>query len=297
MNRSIWFVILLIALVACSSPTPPLGQPAPTATKPEVIITSPASGAQYASDADVVIQSTSTDAQGVLRVELLVDGNSVRSDAIPTGKSQPQFQIVQTWKTPTPGTHTVIVRATNQAGATGEAALSLTVIEPPKPTNTPVPTAAPTTPPAAPTATSAPAPTKASAPTAAPTVMQYTLTLSEDDFNAMVNDAMRPSHVHYVYNASATLQTEQIAFTATFAPPNLKPTTASGALAVSATNCNIHITVVAVTLGLLALPEADKAALGQSIEQLLKNQIAQQHKYTCVDSIAIANGAMTIKYH
>jgi hypothetical protein len=63
-----------------------------------VIITSPASGAQISAGADVVIQSTSSDAQGILRVELLVDGQSVRSDPIPTGKSQPQFQIVQTWK-------------------------------------------------------------------------------------------------------------------------------------------------------------------------------------------------------
>jgi hypothetical protein len=297
MNRSIWLVILLIALVACSSPTLPPSQPAPTATKPEVIIASPASGAQVSAGADVVIQSTSSDAQGILRVELLVDGQSVRSDPIPTGKSQPQFQIAQTWKATTAGTHIVIVRATNQAGATGEAALSLSVSEPPKPTNTPVPTAAPTTPPAAPTATSAPAPDRTLTPTTAPTVLQYTFTLNEEQFNAVANEAMSPGVIWYADNASVKLQNGQVAISANYYPPNIKPSIANVVLTVGASNCNIRVSIVGATLGYSTLPEYQKALLAQSIERLLARQVAQQRAYTCVDSITIGAGVMTIKYH
>lgn len=297
MNRFTCFVILLIVLVACSTLTPPPSLPAPTVTKPQVIITSPASGTQYSAGTDVVIQSTSSDAEGVVRVELLVDGQSVRSDPIPTGASQPQFQVVQTWRATSPGTHIVIVRATNAKGATGEAALSLAVSEPPKPTNTPPPSAVPTNPPAVPTATSAPAPTKAPAPTTAPTVTQYILTLNEEQFNAIANAAMLPGILWYVDSASVTLQNSQVAIMANYSPPNVKPSIARVVLAVSASNCDVHVTIVGATLGYSPLSETQKAALVQSIEQRLKNQIAQQRNYSCVDSITIANGTMTIKYH
>jgi hypothetical protein len=266
-----------------------------------VIITSPASGAQISAGADVVIQSTSSDAQGILRVELLVDGQSVRSDPIPTGKSQPQFQIVQTWKATTDSTHIVIVRATNQAGATGEAALSLTVSEPPKPTRTPALTAAPTTPPAAPTASSAPAPTRTlmptAAPTAAPTVMLYALTLNEENLNTIADDAMSPGVIWYADSASVKLQNGQVAISANYYPPNIKPSIANVVLTVGASNCSIRVSIVGASLGYWTLPEYQKALLAQSIERLLTRQVAQQRAYTCVDSITIGAGVMTIKYH
>ncbi|MEW5719422.1 MAG: Ig-like domain-containing protein, partial [Chloroflexota bacterium] len=135
--------ISIVILTACSVPTLSFTQPSPTPTKPQVIIGAPVSGTAFAAGAEVVVQSTATDASGIVRVALLVDGQVVRSDTIPTGKSQPQFQIAQAWKATTPGVRIVVVRATNEAGATGEAAISLTISEPPKPTSTPAPTAAP----------------------------------------------------------------------------------------------------------------------------------------------------------
>ncbi len=286
MNRSIGFAMGLIALVACSSPALPFNPPTPTATKPQVIIGAPISGTAFATGAEVVVQSTSTDAGGIARVDLLVDGQVVRSDTIPTGKSQPQFQIAQTWKATTPGVRIVVVRATNEAGATGEAAISLTVNEPPKPTNTPAPTAAPTKPPVA------PAPTKATAPGAS----QRTLTLTEAQVNAVINAAIASGQIEYVSNANVSLQNGQITITASYAPPGLKPISGKIVLTVSASNCALRVTVVQASLGVFTLNDAQKAALGQSIEQALKNQLPQQQTY-CVDSVTVANSALTIKYH
>ena len=292
MNRSVLPISALIFLAACSAPTLPFAQPSPTPTKPQVIVTAPISGTSFLVGADVTIQSISSDASGIARVDLLVDSQVVRSDAIPTGASQPQFQIAQTWKATVPGVRVVIVRATNQAGATGEAALALTITEPPKPTNTPViPTVAPapTKPPAA------PAPTKASAPTPAPSTGQHTLTLTEAQVNAIINAAIASGQIEYVSNASVSLQNGQITITANYAPPGLKPISGKIVLTVSASNCTLHVTVVQATLGIFVLNDAQKAALGQSIEQALKSQLPQQTY--CVDSVAIANGVMTIKYH
>jgi hypothetical protein len=85
MNRHVLFLLVFVCLfflAGCSmlSPTP---------TLPTVIINSPVSGAQFPDGTEVSIQSKSNDTQGVTRVELLVDGQSVRTDAIPTGKGQP----------------------------------------------------------------------------------------------------------------------------------------------------------------------------------------------------------------
>ncbi|MBM3130114.1 MAG: hypothetical protein FJ009_16005 [Chloroflexi bacterium] len=286
MHRSI-LLGTLIFLVACSAPSLPFAQPSPTPTKPQVIVIAPVSGTSFALGADVIVQSVSSDATGIVRVDLLVDGQVVRSDTTPGGASQPQFQIAQTWKGTSPGTRILIVRATNPAGAIGETAFTITINEPPKPTNTPViPTAAPPKP---------SAPTKSAAPTTAPGGSQRTLTLTEAQVNAIINAAIASGQIEYVSNASVSLQNGQITITASYAPPGLKPISGKIVLTVSASNCALRVTVVQATLGVFVLNDAQKAALGQSIEQALKNQMPQQSY--CVDSVTIANGVMTIKYH
>ena len=200
---------------------------------------------------------------------------------------------------------TIAPPATNTPVATATSA-------PPVPTNTVVPTAVPTT---APTATSAPSPTRTvvptvlptTAPTATsapsptrtvvPTVMQYTFTVNEEQFNEIANDALSPSIVWYADSASVTLQNGQVGISANYYPPNIKPSIAKVSLAASASNCNLRVSVVGATFGYSALPEPQKTALGQSIERMLTYQVAQQRNYTCIDSVTIANGLMTIKYH
>jgi hypothetical protein len=95
---------------------------------PRVVINAPFSGAQVRAGEDIAIQSTSNDMQGVSRVELIVDGQTVHTASVSTGKSQQQFSVNQTWKATTPDTHIVIVRATNGRGQTGESSISLNVV-------------------------------------------------------------------------------------------------------------------------------------------------------------------------
>jgi hypothetical protein len=81
---------------------------------------------KYQDGESVVIQSTSTDASGIARVDLLVDGAVVRTDTTPG--PQLSFTLLQTW-TATPGTHTVAVRAFNTANVeSNPAAIALTVL-------------------------------------------------------------------------------------------------------------------------------------------------------------------------
>ncbi len=95
------------------------------AAKPAVVITSPPSGSQFQEGQDVSVQSTSTDAQGIVRVELIVDGATVRTDSAPS--PQDKFALIQTWKA-TQGTHTLSVRAYNTANAASDpASISVTV--------------------------------------------------------------------------------------------------------------------------------------------------------------------------
>ena len=96
-------------------------------SKPTVIISSPPSGSQYQTGQDVAVQSTSSDSQGIIRVELFADGNSVKMDPSPTGQAQSQFTVIQVWKATTPGAHTLIVRATDDQQNVGESAVTVVV--------------------------------------------------------------------------------------------------------------------------------------------------------------------------
>lgn len=101
-------VFTLVFLSACSG-----------SSKPSVVILSPASGSEFLDGETIAFQSTATDANGVLRVELVIDNVVIRTDTTPTLQGQPSFTLIQTWKA-TPGNHTVVVRAYNAAGAVSD---------------------------------------------------------------------------------------------------------------------------------------------------------------------------------
>jgi hypothetical protein len=92
------------------------------ASKPQVTIQLPLAGTSFHEGDDVTVQSTSTDKSGVVRVELLVDGAVVRTDAPPIAQGQASFSVLQTWKA-TAGNHTLGVRAYNAANAASDPAL------------------------------------------------------------------------------------------------------------------------------------------------------------------------------
>ena len=96
-------------------------------SKPQITIQSPLAGAQFREGDNVPVQSTSTDKVGIVRVELSVDGATVRTDAPPIAQGQTSFSVIQSWKA-TPGSHTVSVRAFNVSNAASDPALvSITV--------------------------------------------------------------------------------------------------------------------------------------------------------------------------
>lgn len=165
--RWIGMLAMLVWLVGCI----------PAASKPTVVILSPPSGSQFYEGEDVAVQSTATDAQGVTRVELVVDGNIVRVDPSPTAQGQPSFTLIQTWRA-TAGAHTIIVRAYNAAGAASDpVGITVNILprvaQAPTPTPTtvaqaPTPTPTPAAPVIIPTATALVKPPVASTPTLVP---------------------------------------------------------------------------------------------------------------------------------
>lgn len=157
---SVIFPLLALVITGC------LGFGAP-ASKPTVIIASPPSGSVYALGEEVVVQSTSTDPAGVVRVALLVDGIVVREDPSPVAQGQAQFSLIQSWVAEGLGQHTLTVRATNTQGASSEGGIIINVreqaVNPEPPTVVAIATAVPlATATAAPTAipqTDVPSPT------------------------------------------------------------------------------------------------------------------------------------------
>ncbi|MBI5652015.1 MAG: hypothetical protein HZC40_16485 [Chloroflexi bacterium] len=159
-----WILVGALVLTACT-----------TGAKPTTQIVSPPSGSVFREGEQVAIQSLSTDAAGVVRVELVIDGTIVKVDPSPTAQGQQAFPLIQTWQA-TQGTHTIIVRAYNASGGTSEpAAISITVAPAiagvPSQTPPPVPTAQPGVPTIAPGApTLAPTLPPATQPAGNPTI-------------------------------------------------------------------------------------------------------------------------------
>ncbi len=116
------FVVLALVIIGCQG----LGG---QTSKPTVIIASPPSGSVYTLGEEVVIQSTSTDPAGVLRVALLVDGNLVREDPSPVAQGQAQFSLIQSWIAEGVGSHTITVRSTNSQGASSDSGILVNIKE------------------------------------------------------------------------------------------------------------------------------------------------------------------------
>ena len=124
------FSLTLVALVAACQQGPS-GTPTPTpgASKPNVVIVSPASNATVQTGDAVQVQSTSVDTEGVVLVELIVDGQPLQNSPTPNGQPQQQFSVIQSWTATTPGTHIITVRATNNRLGTGEASITINVAQ------------------------------------------------------------------------------------------------------------------------------------------------------------------------
>lgn len=128
-SRLVTVLIAVIALVAtaCQAGQVPATSATPTPSRPIVIINSPPSNALVQSGEAVQVQSTSTDREGIVLVELIVDGQTVQNSPTPNGQPQTQFSVIQSWTAGNEGAHTVTVRATNSRLVTAEASITLNV--------------------------------------------------------------------------------------------------------------------------------------------------------------------------
>lgn len=131
MKRILFLLSFALVALATACQQGPAGTPTPTpgTSKPNVVIVSPASNASVATGATVQIQSTSADADGIVLVELIVDGQTLQNSPTPNGQPQPQFSVIQSWTATTVGTHTITVKATNAKLGTGEASITLNVAQ------------------------------------------------------------------------------------------------------------------------------------------------------------------------
>jgi hypothetical protein len=131
MKRILYLFLFVLPLfvAACQQGQTPTPTTAAAVSKPNVVLVAPASNATFESGAEVRVQSTSADAQGIVLVELIVDGQTVQNSPTPNGQPQAQFSVIQTWTATTPGQHTITVKATNARLGTGEASITVNVTE------------------------------------------------------------------------------------------------------------------------------------------------------------------------
>lgn len=131
MKRLLLFLSLTLVTLVAACQQGPVGTPTPTpgASKPNVVIVSPASNSTVQSGDPVQIQSTSVDTEGIVLVELIVDGQTLQNSPTPNGQPQQQFSVIQNWTASTPGTHTITVKATNARLGAGDASITINVAQ------------------------------------------------------------------------------------------------------------------------------------------------------------------------
>ena len=138
---------LAIPLAACARLG---GKPTPVIPPPSVAITSPTSGQTVQVDEDVPVNSTANDTQGILRMELWVDGQLYRVNSSGDPEGQRTFVLSQLWYASPPGSRTLVVKAHSKSGQVAESlpvAIDVVVPVGSVPTDTPtlaLPTDTPT---------------------------------------------------------------------------------------------------------------------------------------------------------
>lgn len=114
---ALFLLILMLLLMACR--VPGLGQ-TPAGNPPSAAIASPATNQSVNQGETLQIKSVSVDEQGVVRVELVVDGTVILVDANADPQPNTPFIVQQPWTATEPGAHNIFVRAFNRDNQAGE---------------------------------------------------------------------------------------------------------------------------------------------------------------------------------
>ena len=116
-------VILSLVTLACAMPGLGNNQLSPQAGAfPLVAITNPTAGQKLELGREVQILSTAADPEGIVRVELLVDGKVIWVDANADPQPGTPFIVAQPWTPDLPGSHVIQVRAYDKDNTGGESA-------------------------------------------------------------------------------------------------------------------------------------------------------------------------------
>jgi hypothetical protein len=205
------FVVILLAggMLACEMPdiTSITGGPSQPST-PTITMTAPTNGAEFQVGQQVNVLSSASDARGINRVELSVDGVLYRTDPSPNPSPNALVSLSQAWIAEVAGTHTLSLVAVNVegqqsapwavtvrvVGETGGPSVSPTTegAAPPVPTATytvtPTQTTAP--PPPAPTATVPPPTPTATLNPNAPIIKYFKANGQSGTYNAVLNESV-----------------------------------------------------------------------------------------------------------
>ncbi len=96
---------------------------------PKVAVRMLQTGDQVAADRPVVLEAAAMDDAGVTQVELWVDGELVDAETPPDPSSPAPALVPLAWQPDSPGTHTLMVRATNSSGVVNQEAVVVEAVE------------------------------------------------------------------------------------------------------------------------------------------------------------------------
>lgn len=125
----------------------------------------------------------------------------------------------------------------------------------------------------------------------------YTLVLTEQQVNALITTALQTAGQVYVQSASVGLQDGQITVKAKVKPTVGPAVDALVVVRVSVQNYDLYVEIVQAQVGQMTLNDNRKAAINTALKTALEAEMAQAHDYSCVQSVTIQNGSMTIVYH
>lgn len=122
--RRLIFPGVIIGLVGLACALPGLGndRPSPEAASLVVMITQPTAGQKLELGRELQILSTAEDSAGIVRTELLVDGQVIWVDANADPQPNIPFIVAQPWTPTAPGSHVIQARSYNKNNVTGESA-------------------------------------------------------------------------------------------------------------------------------------------------------------------------------
>ncbi len=124
-GKSLAFFVLIILLVAAVGLSACAGQQT-TQLLPTVVVNAPSEGATTALGQPVTVQSLSTSADGIRRVELWANGQQVKVDA--PSSPQQSYSVGQQWTPPAEGTYALEVRAVDTKEQQALASVHISVL-------------------------------------------------------------------------------------------------------------------------------------------------------------------------